>query len=1199
MVLRSFLFALLIGVFLVQPPASGEAGWIDDLNDAAAWSSNNSRAPAKFSVEKGILTLIDPPGGEVTWGTSIYRTLPEIDLDKYPYLAVNVTGLTGSFSIALVRSNPSRKVGGLCATSKPGVVVVNVPEQLGWRGKTSLQMGLYTFGTESRVSVDWVKFTGKLSREEQAAYNRWKRMRPKRPKPFHGLEEPASRRGWCHAPYFQVEMGARPGSEKPWVEEFDDVHAWRANNPRTPPEFTASGGILTLRDPPGGEVTWGTSIYTALPGINLSKNPYLVVKVAGLSAGFAVTLINNITREKIGGLCATEKPGLFAVNIPKQLGWSGVVPLSVGLYTQGTESWVKVDYVKLTGELSPAEKVAYQSGKKNAATARRPFSPPDSRTIYDCCFEPNVSYLSERLIYRDSVTGNIVWRMTNSPDVDKVIYYDISHWNADGTLLRWASARGASKQWLMNADGTGLHAWMAVSRRNAYNSHWSVRDPNAFFYSASEDGRTVIYRYDIRTGEEVEVASHDEPGFSMAPPHPDEKYFLISKRSKKDNTSIIYLLGPNGFERKFDFGRFVHRLRFTKGPGHDIFYNFDDPRTQWAIGADGSNNVQLTGSAGHPDWTWDGKWLTAYEAGRIVAVRRDGQEKYTLAALYAGGHGGPAMDGRSFISDVSRAGPYGNSILFIDMPTRVVHRVCVAWSSYYGHSNTGWHPDHHSTHPHPNSSPDATKTAFSTDFMSKYVNFYVCVNHLPDAPRDLHVERKDGGAVLCWRPGERHRETAGYYVYRSESSGGSYRQVNEELVRQTRLPIGRAEDFYVVTAVEPSGLESLPSEEVCAAPAWRGRVRRIVEAESCELSGGLRPYLEASTAVGMYYVGCSLEGDGGEMTLRVNVPRGGRYMLFARMRGTGRLDAGGDASLAASGKEWSWSKMEKPLDLAAGEQRIILKVAEGEPEIDQFILTDEDGFTPDGPAVLDGRPPAPPAGLTAKALDPFNVRLRWEKSSSVDVSYYNVYCGGAPDYEPCQARLIGSPAEIQFLDWGLAPGTVYHYKVVAVDRAGNESKPAVVRVETPAAKSATVTVSAAGGKVTAPARVVEAGLPDGGKAVEFPKADRAGMLEIRFELPFDDRYAIWAHARQMEGNPKAMTVMIDGKNVGGWRPAVPMGKWGWDSIGSKRSGDPQLFTLRKGPHTLALSGREGQRIATIVMSSDPRWPHNGFDTLRR
>ena len=478
-------------ICLIAPPCPGQDGWIDDFDTADLWTGINSRAPAEVHAENGILTIIDPPGGKVTWGTSVSASLPPIDLDKYPYLVVKLVEVTHTFRVTLVNRDKSEKVGGLCTATKPGIIVLDVRNTLGWKGKTNLSLGLYASGTESRVKLDCVKFTGTLSPQEAKAYERWKAMQPKRPKPFHGMEELAARRGWVHEPYFRVDPTTDAKADEPWIEDFDSAKAWFANNPKTPPAFSAENGILTLKDPPGGDVTWGTSLYTRVPSVNLTQNPYLVAKVLDLSSAFRITVINQTTAQKIGGLCATEKPAIAIVNLAERLGWRGVTPLHVGLYTGGTESWAKVDYVKITGTLTPKEQAAYEAQRPTQTAKARQFSRPDSRPFTNPVFQAGIRYLSERLVYRDSVTGNPVWRMTNYPDTDCVVYYDFMHWNADGTLIRWNSQRGGAGQWLMDADGTNVRAFELPSGTRGYSANWSIHDPNILFYSSSGPDRSA------------------------------------------------------------------------------------------------------------------------------------------------------------------------------------------------------------------------------------------------------------------------------------------------------------------------------------------------------------------------------------------------------------------------------------------------------------------------------------------------------------------------------------------------------------------------------------------------------------------------------------------------------------------------------------------------------------------------------------
>ena len=107
-----------------------------------------------------------------------------------------------------------------------------------------------------------------------------------------------------------------------FVDEFEDVENWHANNRKTPPQFTTDGEVLTLVDPPGGEVTWGTSIYRNLGGIDLDATPFFVARLVEAIGTFSVTMINKSTGKKAGGLAALDRPGLAVINVPDTLGWT-------------------------------------------------------------------------------------------------------------------------------------------------------------------------------------------------------------------------------------------------------------------------------------------------------------------------------------------------------------------------------------------------------------------------------------------------------------------------------------------------------------------------------------------------------------------------------------------------------------------------------------------------------------------------------------------------------------------------------------------------------------------------------------------------------------------------------------------------------------------------------------------------------------
>ncbi|TDB28610.1 chitinase [Stenotrophomonas sp. ATCM1_4] len=91
--------------------------------------------------------------------------------------------------------------------------------------------------------------------------------------------------------------------------------------------------------------------------------------------------------------------------------------------------------------------------------------------------------------------------------------------------------------------------------------------------------------------------------------------------------------------------------------------------------------------------------------------------------------------------------------------------------------------------------------------------------------------------------------------------------------------------------------------------------------------------------------------------------------------------------------------------------------------------------------------PTVPAAMSAQALDPNRVQLRWNPSSD------NPGGSGLADYDLYRDdRLVASPSTPSYLDSGLAPDTAYRYAVRARDVAGNASaRSTPVGVRTPSA----------------------------------------------------------------------------------------------------------------------------------------------------
>ncbi len=982
-----------------------------------------------------------------------------------------------------------------------------------------------------------------------------------------------------------------------WIDNFDKLEGWTMNNPKTPPEFSVKNGILTLTDPPGGQVTWGTSIYRNIGEIDLSQTPWLVAKTVAQTGRFNITLINRKTREKRGGLAPLSEPGIVVVNVPERTGWRGVVDLSIGLYVQGTEKSVSVDWVKFVSALTEEEKRALRFVPK----ARQPLPAHGLRMLVQkrCWWRPELrrrgeAYLSERLVYRDSATGNIVWKMTAYPGVDKVIYYDIPEWNADGSLLLFLTRRGEAPVWIMNSEGTSLRPLLAEGKP-IKQGYWSGIYPDIFYASESDSQGTRVLAVNVRTGKKEVVAQSKIAGLSLFPPHPREEHFLLAANATAQRECVVVIAGRDGSERAVPVGGRFHRLRFTKRDDLSIFFNRDDPRTQWVIGADGTGLHQLPDAGGHPDWTPDGAELTYYFAGAIWAVRWDGSGKRRIADLNSGGHGSTTLDGKYFVSDTPRGGYFPQSILYLPLDGRgICQRVAFHGSSYLAHTEATYsHPDHHSTHPHPSASPDGTKTVFASDYLGAFTDIYVAINRYPDPPRNLRAAREGRAVVLSWQPPERRRELAGYAVYRTTESGRNFARINRKLAGETTFrdenaPIGTL--YYLVTAVEHSGLEGLPSNEACASAsgAWEGPVRHFVEAEAGEFAMPTREFICQEDCSGGYYVG--LHGaTRGELWVTYNAPRAGRYLVWVRARGGGEVKLeNGPAAQATRG--WGWVKLPGAIALKKGANRVKLSFSGADGGVDKLCFTDDAQFIPQGFARILKLPPPPPQKPKATALDPFHVKLTWPPASDPSVAYYNIYVLPEAEAYPSQLSRVGSPAEPEFVDCGLLPGSTVYYRVTAVDGLGQESEASPpAKVTMPQLQLVRLAVEAEQGEPGPGFRIAEDAQASGGKllAPDEKASARERTLKLTFTIPRAGEYAIWARLRYPGPARRTVAVSLDDGRSWRWPLFGWYNKFIWAPVSPDRCMQPKPLSLSAGKHALQLRAPvSGLELDKFVITND-------------
>jgi hypothetical protein len=113
-----------------------------------------------------------------------------------------------------------------------------------------------------------------------------------------------------------------------------------------------------------------------------------------------------------------------------------------------------------------------------------------------------------------------------------------------------------------------------------------------------------------------------------------------------------------------------------------------------------------------------------------------------------------------------------------------------------------------------------------------------------------------------------------------------------------------------------------------------------------------------------------------------------------------------------------------------------------------YKVTAEDAAGNVGPAgneasaavTADTTAPTVPGNLVATP-SAGQVTLTWSASTDAGgVLHYDVHRSTSPGFAPSTSTRVGQPTTTTYSDAGLGPGT-YHYKVVAVDNAGNSSAP--------------------------------------------------------------------------------------------------------------------------------------------------------------
>ena len=286
----------------------------------------------------------------------------------------------------------------------------------------------------------------------------------------------------------------------------------------------------------------------------------------------------------------------------------------------------------------------------------------------------------------------------------------------------------------------------------------------------------------------------------------------------------------------------------------------------------------------------------------------------------------------------------------------------------------------------------------------------------PTVPAGLSTTAGDAQVDLAWTASTDNVGVLSYNVYRS-TGGGAYALIGSAATpffHDSGLTNGTAYS-YKVAALDASSNGSAQSAAASATPVAAG------DTQAPSVPGGLAATAGSRQVALSWSASTDNVGVTGYRVYRS--VGGGAYAQVGTPAGTTFTDVG-----LTNGTAYSY------------------KVAAVDAAANASAQSAAVSGTP-----ADTTPPSIPAGLSATAGDA-QVALSWAASTdNVSVTGYTVYrsIGGGPYVA------IGSPASTFFTDTLLTNGTVYSYKIAAIDSSANASAQSAAASATPVASADT------------------------------------------------------------------------------------------------------------------------------------------------
>jgi|GEM_PF-3183997 len=993
--------------------------------------------------------------------------------------------------------------------------------------------------------------------------------------------------------FFHSSLSADSFDRIGFAEDFKTIEGWKIKDPANPlAGLEAKDGVGIFKPYVGGlsagikpadqavgviAVSSVTKEY--IEEIDLDKYHYIVMKTDEKSA---MTLL-ELNKKEVHVAYST---GIFAEDLTP-LGLKGKQKLTLDFEIMNCGNPVKIDYIRLVSSLTEEEKAGLimpplRLRKENIKAGDY----QGLEALYKRAARPFLKNIPEEKVYfRDTGTGARLLRITANP-VDEGMSEGYAMWEPDGSSFY---VKQTERIFYYEAGEWGRPGGKVPPGINKREKKYVVD-----FYK--KKGTALFQSYDPNTGEyellyetPVQGNCHQDVWQDKMVALTDEEVIVV-KAGEKDKTKMVkrFKVPEGGFkgmnispDGKYFYGNNPwgsYRQMYIDLETGEVFkggfftWTHGMSGTPWSIMSYGGlAKLAVNERAGYKGNSKPGDLLKIF-----------GVFDSDLRTDY----GTMTRDGRYGITNGNGGELNRQHLLFDRFDPGTILRLCT-WRI----SRIEWNLFTKTI-----ASPDYTKLALLSDMFGNG-DYYFCMIRLPDAPQNLSSQITEKELILKWEKPERNREIRGYNVYAAEKSGGPYKRVQQNIIKNTEykeiLPTPSKQIFYLVAAEEQE--KTLPMREYFDGYASGYRSIRVTKAFTGE--------------------------DTGNIIFSPAVKEKGEYTLWARVAnkdtGKGKISfpfGAGEGIIQISSKELQWVKAGSKVNISP-DSKLTMASSDDGAAVDKIVLTNDDSYIPQN---TDDRKSAPAkvSGLKVNQAGTGSVELSWNANTEPDLYLYSVYVSEKKDFEPGNATVLCSGEKTMALDWGLKPDTKYYYKVTAIDKRGNESEPVLLEAKTLPLKIFKTEIPAEKA-VLAPE--LRKGKSLEVSYVEFPLSTSTSFstskpsLTFEFEVPEEGRYYFWGEFSPRNTGGRRVDFFVDGKSMGTWNTREPfrLGKnneikpggerWFVERIAGARGDSEQL---KAGKHILTLSFDSQKAgltplISKVWISNDPSYLAPGYNCQER